>query len=161
MDHSEAPNRDQIDYWNSPTAKKWVAFEESIDQVFGSVSRRLLERAVPRPGEAVLDVGCGGGATTMAIARQVGEQGRVLGIDVSEALLTRAEERRVAAGLGQIDYLLADAQTHGFEPERFDLAGLPFRGDVLWRPGRRLCEHGAPGFARAGAWPLPAGRRCR
>ncbi len=150
-DQSDSPNRDQIDYWNSEAAKKWVAFEETIDQVFGPVTRRLLERAAPKAGERVLEVGCGGGVTTMAIARRVGAEGGVLGIDVSEPLLARAKARREAERLEQIDYLLADAQTHAFEAERFDLLasrfGVMFFADPVaafanmaraLRPGGRL-----------------------
>ena len=114
-------NTDQFNYWNSAPGKKWIAFEEALDKVFFSVNQRLLERARAAPGERVFDIGCGTGATSMDFASVVGAQGSVVGIDISQPLLARAEERRVDAQLSQVEYLLADAQTYDFGPRRFDL----------------------------------------
>jgi len=113
-------NADQADYWNSEPGKKWISFEDGLDAVFQAVSDRLFERAKPTDGERVLDIGCGTGATTMEIASRVGTNGLALGIDISEPLLARAEERKSKAGFDQVHYLLADAQTHKFEPGSFD-----------------------------------------
>ncbi len=118
---SAAANADQAEYWNSAPGRKWIVFQENIDTVFQAVNDRLIQRAGPGPGEKVLDVGCGTGATTMDFAAQVGPGGSVAGIDISRPLLDRANERKIQNRIGHIEYLLVDAQTHAFEPGGFDL----------------------------------------
>jgi ubiquinone/menaquinone biosynthesis C-methylase UbiE len=71
-------------------------------------------------GERALDLGCGCGATTLELARRVGPGGSVLGVDLSEPMLARARER--AAGLGQVEFRAADAQTADLGAASFDLA---------------------------------------
>ena len=116
--HEEAGkvNADQSDYWNSVAGPKWVAFQEEIDTTFTGVTKELLARARPVAGMRVLDIGCGAGATALAAARAVGAGGAVTGIDLSEPLLARAAERQATAGLRQMDFRLADAQSHAFAP---------------------------------------------
>ncbi|WP_336083453.1 class I SAM-dependent methyltransferase [Nocardia sp. SSK8] len=71
-----------------------------------------------RPGERVLDIGCGTGQTSREAARAaVG--GEVLGVDITPAMLDQAERAEV---LPHLTFQLADAQTHPFPPGRFDLA---------------------------------------
>lgn len=120
------PNTDQSEYWNTAPGKQWIRFEDELDGIFTSVTHRLLEHARPSPGERVLDVGCGTGANSMAFARAVGPEGSVLGIDISQQLLGRAEQRWRDAGLNQASHLLADAQTHRFAPASFDLLASRF-----------------------------------
>ncbi len=65
-----------------------------------------------------MDVGCGCGATVLALARRVGPGGAVLGLDVSEAMVARARERVAEAGLGAHARVeLADAALRPFAPE--------------------------------------------
>src|SRR5215469_13355477 len=90
-------NAAQIDYWNGSAGERWRAHQRSHDALLAPVSELLMERAAPRPGEFVLDIGCGGGTTSIALARQVAPNGRVLGVDVSEPLLERARQHAPAA----------------------------------------------------------------
>jgi SAM-dependent methyltransferase len=71
-----------------------------------------IARARIAPGERVIDVGCGGGATTLAIAAQVGAAGGVIGVDVSAPMIARARKR--AAASSAATFVLADAGSHGF-----------------------------------------------
>jgi SAM-dependent methyltransferase len=132
---SSSANSDQANYWNSDPGQKWIVFEDRLDAVFQSVNDRLLEHAMPTVGERVLDVGCGTGATTMDIASCVGANGSAVGVDISRPLLERAEARRTDGGNKKIHYLLADAQTHEFEADDFDLItsrfGVMFFGDPV------------------------------
>jgi SAM-dependent methyltransferase len=100
-----------------------------------------------RPGDDVLDIGCGAGLTTREAARAAAP-GRVVGIDVSERMLERA---RALTRLDNVRYELGDAQVHRFPRAAFDVAisrfGTMFFADPAaafaniaraLRPGARL-----------------------
>lgn len=118
---SEAANASQIKYWNAGPGARWLGFQELLDATFEAVKARLLERAGVTPGERVLEIGCGTGATTLGLAAGTGAGGRVLAVDVARPLLERARARAAEAGFRQAAFVLADAQTHAFEPAAFDL----------------------------------------
>jgi cyclopropane fatty-acyl-phospholipid synthase-like methyltransferase len=86
-------NDDQEEYWNSPAGQKWIDHQAEMDNLLSTVKDRLLKKANLQPGEHVLDIGCGTGATTLEIARQVGQGGSVIGADISDLLLSFAETR--------------------------------------------------------------------
>jgi ubiquinone/menaquinone biosynthesis C-methylase UbiE len=112
-------NAAEIAYWNGPAAERWVRRQEEQDALLAPVADVLLERAAARPGEFVLDIGCGWGGTALALARRVAPGGRVLGVDVSQLMLARAREL-LPPGL-PVEFVLADATVHAFEPGRADL----------------------------------------
>jgi SAM-dependent methyltransferase len=128
-------NADQMTFWNSVAGPTWVAREADLDFLHRSVVDILLDAAAPSPGAAILDIGCGSGATSLAFAEAVGSSGEVLGIDISEPLLARAEARRHAAGLENLGFFNADAQTAALPPARFDAAisrfGVMFFADPV------------------------------
>jgi SAM-dependent methyltransferase len=78
-----------------------------------------VDAASPGTSARVLDVGCGSGSTTLAVARRLRRKGRCTGVDISEPMLTlaraRAEREQTPA-----TFVLADAQTHPFEAASFD-----------------------------------------
>ena len=115
------PNFREIAYWNSEAAGNWIAQQERMDASLAPVAEAALARAAPRPGERVIDVGCGCGATVLALAEAVGPQGGVLGVDISRAMLARARERAAAAGFGQVRLERGDASLFHFPPEAADL----------------------------------------
>jgi SAM-dependent methyltransferase len=111
-----------------------------------------MQCAAIKAGEHILDIGCGCGQTSLELARQVGLQGSVLGIDLSLPMLERARDRQREQGLTNIEFLQTDAQTHRFASPRFDLAfsrfGVMFFADPTaaftnlrsaLRPQGRLC----------------------
>jgi SAM-dependent methyltransferase len=122
----------QIAYWNSVGGDRWVAAAERTDRMLEPILRALLDRANMQPGMAVLDIGCGCGATVIEFAKRVGESGRVLGVDVSQQMLARANT--LLSGYPQAELLEADAGAHPFEPS-FDLAisrfGVMFFADPV------------------------------
>src|SRR5262245_1263044 len=133
MDPS-GPNAEQVRFWNEAGSQRWVRQQAQLDAMLGPLGRRALERGAPRSGERVVDVGCGCGDTSLALARVVGATGRVTGIDVSRPMLERARERSRTAGLGTVAFLEADAQTHRFVPEHdllFSRFGVMFFIDPL------------------------------
>lgn len=144
-------NADQTAFWNTVGGPTWVAREADLDRLHRPVTELLLAAVAPRAGDAVLDIGCGSGATCLAFARAVGPSGHVLGVDVSAPLLARAEARRREAGAGQLAFLAADAQTAALPAARFDAAisrfGVMFFADPVaafrniataLRPGGRV-----------------------
>lgn len=117
-----AANSDQIAYWNATAGETWASMQDLLDHQFQPISARVLQALAAAEGERVLDVGCGCGATTLAIAQAVGGGGRVLGADISRPMLAVARARIAQAGLRQAEAMEADAQAHAFEPGAFDAA---------------------------------------
>jgi SAM-dependent methyltransferase len=113
-------NAEQRAYWNEQAGPLWVQMQERMDAQIAAHGARALAQLNARPGERVLDVGCGCGDTALAIARAVGASGRVLGLDISAPMLARARERAAAAGLANASFELADAQTHALPAGAFD-----------------------------------------
>src|SRR5690242_10265645 len=105
-------NQSQIEFWNGPAAQRWVTEQERLDRALGPVDALALERAQPRLGERVIDLGCGCGASTLRLAERVGAAGKVLGVDISAPMLARARER--AAGIPWVDFYEGDAAEHRF-----------------------------------------------
>lgn len=107
-------NHDQAEHWNDSEATgDWVTYQERYDRMLEPFAGLILEAAALSPGEQVLDVGCGCGATTLAAARAVAP-GAVAGIDLSAAMLARARENGARAGLANASFEQADAQVHQF-----------------------------------------------
>jgi ubiquinone/menaquinone biosynthesis C-methylase UbiE len=112
-------NADQIAYWNGPGGQRWTDRQQAQDIMLAPVSDILIERAKAEGGERIVDVGCGCGATSFALAQRVGPGGHVLGIDISAPMLAQARKVQ-PAGL-PVDFVLADATVYPFEPASFDL----------------------------------------
>jgi SAM-dependent methyltransferase len=112
-------NADQIAYWNGPAGQRWLDRQQIQDALLAPVAEALLDRAAPRVGERVLDIGCGCGATSISLARRVAPTGHVLGIDVSAPMLGRA--RQLAPQGLPVEFALADATVYPFETGQADL----------------------------------------
>lgn len=148
---AEGPNAEQIRYWNEQAGPKWVALQELLDLQLAGLGTRAIDRAAIVHGEAILDVGCGCGTTSLELARRAGETGNVLGVDVSAPMLDLARRRARDAGLRNVRFELADAQTHQFSCASRDVAfsrfGVMFFSDPVaafanvrraLKPGGRL-----------------------
>jgi ubiquinone/menaquinone biosynthesis C-methylase UbiE len=117
-------NADQVAYWNGPAGQRWADLQATQDVLLKPVADLLTDRARFSPGERVIDVGCGSGATSIAFARKVAPSGRVLGIDISGPMLERA--RQSAPKDLSIDFALADATIYPFAPAGFDVLASRF-----------------------------------
>jgi SAM-dependent methyltransferase len=109
-----------------------------------------MERLAPRAGQRLLDVGCGGGSTSLALAQRVLPGGSVVGVDIAPAMVARASERAAGAGLGNLSFVVADAAVHDFGRQAFDGAYSRF--------GVMFFADPEPAFANIRAATLPGGR---
>lgn len=105
------PNEDQIEYWNSEAAAKWVSHADALDGMLAPFLKAVLDEACPVETETVLDIGCGAGALSLAALDKVGSGGSVTGIDVSRPLLDLAR-RRAQGAAGTINFEEADASIY-------------------------------------------------
>jgi ubiquinone/menaquinone biosynthesis C-methylase UbiE len=116
---SHTLNADQIAYWNGPNGQRWTDRQASQDVLLAPVSRLLIDRIAPKAGDRIVDIGCGCGATSIALAERVAPDGFVLGVDISAPMLERA--RQLAPKQLPVDFVQADATIYPFEPKSFDL----------------------------------------
>ncbi|MBP1805925.1 class I SAM-dependent methyltransferase [Rubellimicrobium aerolatum] len=119
-------NEDQAEFWNGEVGRLWTVHERALEGLTAEVSDLLLGRAASGPGERVLEVGCGGGALSVRLARAVAPGGSVLGLDISGPLLARAEARRAAEGVTGLAFRRDDAQVAALPPAGFDLVASQF-----------------------------------
>lgn len=109
----------QDDFWNEEGGERWVENIDRVEAMLSGLSAHLLSKAAPRAGEHVLDIGCGGGVTSEALASAVGSSGHVLGADISKVILKVARERY--AKVANLKFMTADAEVFPFDPESYDL----------------------------------------
>lgn len=140
-------NADQEEFWNGSAGPAWVYLQAQMDALMQPVLDLLLETAALRPGDRVLDIGCGTGASILAAARRVGDAGHVTGLDIADIMLTLARTRVQA--LPNTALLKADAQTHPFEPNSFDR--------VISRFGVMFFEDSVAAFANMARAVTPGG----
>ena len=87
-----------------------------------SIRAAYLDLLQIAPGERVLDVGCGTGVATRAVARRVAPTGRVVGVDPSPTMLSVAREVAERDGLlEQIDFQIGDARALPVDDAAFDV----------------------------------------
>ncbi|HVW47809.1 MAG TPA: class I SAM-dependent methyltransferase [Solirubrobacterales bacterium] len=112
-------HEDQAEIWNGAMGRTWADMARITDRLFEPLAAPLVEVAGDG-ATAALDVGCGAGFTTLAVARALGRDARTVGADISEPLLLAARERAMAAG-EPIEFILGDAGAVEFAAASFDL----------------------------------------
>lgn len=120
MQSAPGANEAQARHWNARAGEVWVEQQEMLDRLFAPFERTLVEAVEQRGARDVLDVGCGAGATALAVARRLADRGRCTGVDISVPLVEAARRRAAAAGLGNCRFVAGDAQQHAFESGTFD-----------------------------------------
>lgn len=144
-------NAEATEAWSGPLFDLFVEYRDLTAAGLGAHGEEAIRFSPPRPGERVLDLGCGFGETTMRLAELVGERGAALGIDVSEPFVAAAREEAEAAGAANVEFATADVQAMEL-PREFDYAyarmGLMFFANPVaalrnvagaLKPGGRLC----------------------
>lgn len=117
MPEPSAANAEQSAKWNDRAGRSWVELGDMLDRLLEPFVPPLLDEIGPVAGLRILDVGCGAGALTLAVA---GQGGRSVGIDISAPLVDAARLRADRLGATGAQFVKADAQTHRFELEGFD-----------------------------------------
>ncbi len=138
-------------YWNKVAGPRWVAGQGFRERRNQESLALLLTCLQLKGGESVLEIGCGTGAVTLPLAQAVGENGRVVGVDLSEPMLDVARQRLSESGTRNTTLLLGDAQVMPLERSAFDIAtsrmGVMFFADSVaafhniagaLKPGGRL-----------------------
>jgi ubiquinone/menaquinone biosynthesis C-methylase UbiE len=113
--------------------------------------RRLAVQALGlRPGDTVVDVACGTGLNFSLIEQAIGPDGRIVGVDLTDAMLAQAQQRIESNGWSNISLVQADAAEFPFPPEvdailsTYALSHVPECGDVI--------DHGAAALSSGGRW---------
>ncbi|WP_028206413.1 class I SAM-dependent methyltransferase [Paraburkholderia nodosa] len=112
-------NAYQVGDWNGQSGERWVANQTRLDAMVAVFGQAAIEAASPMTGERVLDVGCGAGASSLALAARVGAGGQVLGVDISEPLIGRA--RALAPQDTPVLFQVADASSAELPEGAFDV----------------------------------------
>lgn len=146
----------QRENWDA-ISSGWAAILDTFERGGAPVTRRLLELGGVRPGQSVLDVGTGLGEPALTAAEVVGTSGRVVGVDLSPAMLKIAERR--ADGADNVTFVTGDAESIDLPAASFDVVlsrwGLMFAFDriAMFRGLARLLRPG--GVLAAAVWGPP------
>ncbi len=106
--------------WAGAMGDRWLAHLSQFEGMISPIGQALISRAAFRPGERVIDIGCGAGGTSLAIAQQVAPRGAVLGVDISPQLIEAAEKRQRTQNVTNVSFRCADAATVSLQAPPFD-----------------------------------------
>ena len=145
-------NEEAVRAWDTVLYERWKQNRKVFVGALDEVTEDLFERFPPPRGGRCIDVGCGFGETTQRMAELVGADGFALGTDSSPRFIEDARREAAEAGVGNVEFEVADAQTAAWGPEHdyaFSRMGTQFfaapvpamrtiRGAL--KPGGRLCK---------------------
>ena len=146
---SEGVNTEQVRAWNGDERESWTRNEEHLNATTRRHTARLFQTVAVAPDDALLDIGCGCGATTREAASRA-TSGSALGVDLSERMIERARERSREARIANTTFEQADAQVYPFPPAHASLSisrfGAMFFDDPVaaFTNIRRALRPGAP-----------------
>ncbi|GIH18893.1 class I SAM-dependent methyltransferase [Rugosimonospora africana] len=121
MAEQQVANAVQAQRWNGDTGRRWIAQRERHAAVRQRLMPYLLRAAAVRPGDRVLEVGCGCGELTVALARAARPGGRVLGLDLSGPILAVARRLAAEAGAAEVRFVRGDAQVRRLPAAAYDV----------------------------------------
>ena len=129
----QAQANEYVDFWNEILVPKFVRWKHVLVDGLTHHSAHVFPRLEVKPGHRVVDVGCGFGDTAIELARRVGPQGHVLGIDCCDAFLEYGRRDAAANGITNVEFVDADVQTYPFRPE-FDFCFSRFGTQFFENP---------------------------
>jgi SAM-dependent methyltransferase len=143
-------NAEQAGEWDGADGEYWAKYHKEYERLLAVFDHTLLEAGAVRSNDRSLDIGCGTGGTTRALAARAVD-GSAFGLDLSGPMLKIARDAAHRAAIRNVEFVQGDAQVHPFEPASFDVAvsrmGCMFFGDPAsafsnigsaLRPGGRL-----------------------
>jgi ubiquinone/menaquinone biosynthesis C-methylase UbiE len=146
----DSANADQASEWDGADGEYWATYHQEYERLLGVFDATLVEAGAVRADDRCLDIGCGTGATTRALAARAVD-GSALGLDLSGPMLTIARNAVERGAIRNIAFVQGDAQVYPFEASSFDVAvsrmGCMFFGEPskafaniarALRPGGRL-----------------------
>ncbi len=146
-----AENREATEAWSGPLFDRFVRYRDLVIDGLGAHGETAMAAHPPRPGDQVVDLGCGFGDTTQRLASLVGEEGGALGVDVSEPFIEAAREEAEQTGATNVQFVVGDVQVMEFD-QTFDYAfsrmGIMFAANPVQllrnvrealAPGGQLC----------------------
>jgi SAM-dependent methyltransferase len=142
-----AENREASEAWSGPLFERFVRYRDLVAGGLGAHGDAAMAAHPPRPGDRVVDLGCGFGDTTQRLAGLVGADGDALGVDVSEPFIELARKEAEEAGAVGVRFAVADVQVTEFD-EVFDYAfsrmGIMFFANPV-QALRNVCQALSPG----------------
>lgn len=114
-------NIKQKEFWSGAGGDVWVNKQKEMDIMLNPLGQRAIEKLTLSSSETILDIGCGCGATTLEIAKDI-PKGRITGVDISEPMLDRAREDALKMSLSNTDFVVKDVQTDEIDNNHFDIA---------------------------------------
>jgi len=108
-----------VQFWNDVLAPKFIRFKHILVGGLSRHSEAVFPALPVRPGDRVLDVGCGFGDTAIRLAERVGPEGTVVGIDCCDAFLDIARGEVAARGVKTVTFMRGDAEI-ALPAENFD-----------------------------------------
>lgn len=116
-------NAEQLEYWNGEAGRRWAEDDDTMARLLAPITEALLDHAAVDDCRNALDVGCGGGSQSLMLARRLGPEARILGVDISGPMLevARAKAGGPASGGATVEFLQADVAEHAFPAGTFDL----------------------------------------
>jgi len=155
-------NADQVREWDGGEGAHWAQHHRDYERLLGVFDHTLLTAGQVRADDRCLDIGCGTGATTRALAARAVE-GSVLGLDVSGPMLEIARAAAHRDTVSNVEFVQGDAQVHPFTAGSFDVAvsrmGCMFFGDpeaAFTNVGRALRRGGRLALT---VWQEPSANR--
>ena len=144
--------------WNR-VASAWEKWDQYLEENLSYISYRLIGDLRLRPGQDVLDLGCGTGNPSLLISRIVGDNGSVTGVDLSENMLSVARKKADALGLSNVRFMAEDVTTLPFEKESFDAVisrfCLMFLPDIKQAMNEIVRVVRSGGYVAAAVWSTP------
>jgi SAM-dependent methyltransferase len=138
------------EYWNGAGGRRWVDGIEHFDRVLAPVTALVVDAAAPRPGEQVVEIGCGTGGMAVQLAAAVAPDGHVVGVDIGAQMVEAARHRAAQVGVTNATFVQADAAVVDLPDGAFDLLVSQF--------GVMFFAHPAGAFARLARLLRPGGR---
>ena len=143
-------NQEATDAWSGPLFDAFVNYRDLVIAGLGAHGEAAIAAHPPRPGERVIDLGCGFGDTTQRLAELVGPEGEAFGVDVAAPFIEQAR-REAEDGPPNVDFAVVDVQV-GDLGEGFDYA--------YSRMGLMFCANPVAVFRNVRSSLAPGGRLC-